>query len=150
MITHLLPCPGCGRHVRRSEPSCPFCGASVSALATSAPVRATPGVRLGRAATFAFGAALGSQVAGCPAPAPTPGTDAGPPAADAPVVVDDTGLGDDGGPAPLYGGPADVGPTPDDAGMAEDTGGPAPAYGGPADAGDPDAGGVAPLYGGAP
>ena len=24
-MTHLVPCPGCGRHVRVTESACPFC-----------------------------------------------------------------------------------------------------------------------------
>lgn len=60
---HLVPCNGCGRHVRASERDCPFCGDAVDA---TQPVPGRPTVRLGRAATFAFGAALAAASAsGC-------------------------------------------------------------------------------------
>ena len=55
-MTHLVPCPGCRRHVRVSETNCPFCSAALSLANTPAPV--LPTLRLGRAATFAFGATL--------------------------------------------------------------------------------------------
>ncbi len=31
-LPSLLPCPGCGRHVRRDEDACPFCGREVGSL----------------------------------------------------------------------------------------------------------------------
>lgn len=55
-MSHLVPCPSCSRHVRVSEPECPFCGDSLDLAGTPAP--ALPTSRLGRAATFAFGATL--------------------------------------------------------------------------------------------
>ncbi len=140
-MSQLLPCPSCSRHVRRSESGCPFCG---SALALEGvPERAQPMQRLGRAATFAFGAAIATSVAGCGG-ATTPGTDSGiAPAYGAPA---DTGMptadmgtpGNDSGMLAMYGGP------PIDAGS--DAGNTAPAYGAPAD----DAGGPAPAYGAVP
>lgn len=55
MLSHVL-CPSCRRHVRLDDPRCPFCA---EALPTSlAPSGVAPGRRLGRAATFAFGAAV--------------------------------------------------------------------------------------------
>ena len=55
-MTQLIPCPACNRHVRQVEASCPFCAAALSlAHVPSAPL---PSTRLGRAATFAFGATL--------------------------------------------------------------------------------------------
>jgi hypothetical protein len=55
-MTQLIPCPGCNRHVRQSENSCPFCSAALSLA--DVPEHALPRTRLGRAATFAFGATL--------------------------------------------------------------------------------------------
>jgi len=52
-MNQLEPCPHCHRHVRIDEASCPFCAGAV-AFADIAP-RVSPRVRLGRAATFAFG-----------------------------------------------------------------------------------------------
>lgn len=100
-MSHLIPCPDCGRHARASEPECPFCAAPLP-LDSSPPL--IPRRRLGRAAIFAFGGlALGAAAVGC---------------------------GDDSGPMPLYGGPpgpGDAGPA-DDAGdpVAPAYGAPAP------------------------
>ena len=132
-MSHLVPCPECDRHVLASDASCPFCGDAIDA---SVSVPGRPRRRLGRAATFAFGAAVAAATAttGC-GESHSPDDDAGT-AQDAGV---DAGI-DSGGVAPPYGIP----PDPD--------GGVAPAYGAPApDAGfvDPDSG-FAPLYGGAP
>jgi hypothetical protein len=55
-MSHLLPCPSCSRHVRASEQECPFCGEALSLAGIPAPP--LPTTRLGRAATFAFGATL--------------------------------------------------------------------------------------------
>ncbi len=55
-MSHLVPCPHCSRHVRHNEASCPFCS-GVLAFGDLAPP-ALPRTRLGRAATFAFGATL--------------------------------------------------------------------------------------------
>lgn len=52
----LTPCPECRRHVRKTETQCPFCGEAVSLANVPAPV--LPRKRLGRAATFAFGASV--------------------------------------------------------------------------------------------
>lgn len=141
----LAACPSCARHVRRSETTCPFCK---SALALPAAPARAPLPRLGRTATFAFGAALTTTAAACSTPS-TPAEDTG---------VDDVGYND----VAVYGGP-DGGPS--DAGViAEDTGGPAPAYGAPPDDAPPEdagtpsntdagidaGGGVGPLYGAPP
>lgn len=148
-MSQLLPCPSCARHVRQSEQGCPFCGAS---LALESVERAAPG-RLGRAAMFAFGAAMATSVAACGGGS-TPANDSGPAPLyggppDSSMMVDtgtpvdsgsDVDSGTDGGPVAMYGGP------PVDAGDQTDTGGPAPAYGAPAI----DAGGPAPAYGAAP
>ena len=55
-MTQLIPCPGCNRHVRQAESCCPFCAAALSL--GDVPEHAVPRMRLGRAATFAFGATL--------------------------------------------------------------------------------------------
>jgi hypothetical protein len=142
--------------VKKAETACPFCGASISL--EGAPSRARPTQRMGRAATFAFGAAVATSLAACSGATTPTGTDAntsidsgvsplygGPPEDGG--IVPATDAGTDGGAAPAYGAP------PEDAGV-DAAGGPVPAYGGPfplEDAGQEDSGGgVAPLYGGAP
>jgi hypothetical protein len=55
-MNQLIPCPECQRHVRTSETSCPFCGQALSL--SNVPAPSLPRSRLGRAATFAFGATL--------------------------------------------------------------------------------------------
>jgi hypothetical protein len=154
-MAQLLPCPSCSRHVRRTENGCPFCGAALELA--ELPLKAMPTQRLGRAATFAFGAAVATSVAACSGgPAPAYGA----PAVDTGIVADG---GSDGGAVPLYGGPpqdagndagmlAMYGGPPNDAGS--DAGGPAPAYGGPIfdDSGisDVDSGGASADYGAPP
>ncbi len=149
-MSQLLPCPSCTRHVRRSENGCPFCGAPLAL--EGEPARPLPTQRLGRAATFAFGAAIATSVAACGA-ATTPNTT-------------DTGMaGQDGGIGPAYGAPSDAGSDagmlamyggpPTDSGVTDqDTGGPGPLYGGPfpddAGAQPEDGGNVAPAYGAVP
>lgn len=106
MITDLFPCPSCARHVRRRERACPFCSVSVMAAAEAAPVRCSARVRLGRAATFVLGAALGGQVVGCSHSMVR--SDAGPAETDAPA--DDVGApGADAGPPSADGGARDAG-----------------------------------------
>lgn len=55
-MNHLVPCPNCARHVRQTEAACPFCSVELALQHLSPP--ALPRGRLGRAATFAFGASL--------------------------------------------------------------------------------------------
>lgn len=55
-MNQLVPCPACRRHVRKMEAVCPFCSAVV--FLAHLPKPALPSRRLGRAATFAFGATL--------------------------------------------------------------------------------------------
>jgi hypothetical protein len=64
-MNQLIPCPGCNRHVRQNEAACPFCSAELSLAHVPPP--ALPRARLGRAATFAFGATLAGATAlvGC-------------------------------------------------------------------------------------
>jgi|HubBroStandDraft_6_1064221.scaffolds.fasta_scaffold88663_1 hypothetical protein len=59
MRAQFWPCPGCSRHVKRGDATCPFCGASASV--ESIPTRVLAG-RLSRAALFAAGA-VGTAVA---------------------------------------------------------------------------------------
>lgn len=134
-MSQLLPCPSCARHVRQTESGCPFCGTSLD-LASIAP-RGLPAQRLGRAATFAFGAAMATSVAACGG-GPGPGTN-------------------DSGVAPLYGAPSDMGAPANDANMLamyggppNDSGGPGPLYGAPTFDAGTDAGGPAPAYGAVP
>lgn len=112
MTSPLVPCSGCGRHVRASEEKCPFCAHAIESTvaAPGLPV----GARLGRAALFAVGVAVAAGSAAC-GPM-TGGNDA---AVDqdvgnmmalygAPVMPDG---GADGGPVARYGAP----PAPTDA-----------------------------------
>jgi hypothetical protein len=55
-MTQLVPCSACRRHVDVQETSCPFCSASLDFSAVAPP--RLPTKRLGRAASFAFGATL--------------------------------------------------------------------------------------------
>ena len=138
-MSQLLPCPSCARHVRQSESACPFCETALSL--EDVPARAMPTQRLGRAATFAFGAAMATSVAAC-GTANTPG-DADNPGdrPDANVAMNDAGT--DGGLVAAYGGPPiDAGT---DAAFVGMYGGPPPMDAGPA----PDAWGAA-LYGAPP
>lgn len=157
---HLLPCPGCSRHVRALDAICPFCGDALPASLRTQMKPRLPTKRMGRSAILAFGAAL--TAAGCGDPG-TNDDDAGRMALDAGSEESDAGK--DGGMASetdagfdagqnvaLYGGPAvDSGMAPgDDAGMDA---GPSitPLYGGPSliDAGNegPPDGAVVALYG---
>lgn len=111
-MAHLTLCGACERHVRSDEPTCPFCEATIEASAP--PVM--PRRRLGRAATFAFGAALAGATACGGTHSQTDAgteTDAGPVEEDAGAIVaaygtpaPDAGMFDagGGGPQPLYGG----------------------------------------------
>lgn len=143
----LRPCQGCGRHVRNTETTCPFCATTLEA----APERASVVLpRAGRAAIMAFGAiATTANAAGCGGIVAAYGT---PPVDAGPVVESDAFV--IGGTDAAYGGPPiDAAMSSDDASMPEsDTGGGMNLYGGPpTDAGgdQTDAGGAVPLYGGA-
>ena len=57
-VAPLHPCPSCARHVRTSEPTCPFCASALSLAGV--PPRAVPTQRLGRAATWAFATLVAS------------------------------------------------------------------------------------------
>jgi len=105
-MNQLEPCPHCHRHVAVSESACPFCAGSLAG-AFADRVRTRPSMRLGRAATFAFGAFALTQGA-CEHGSSPP---------DAAVAPTDVGLGhndgtpsdaDEGG-TPIYA----AAPTPD-------------------------------------
>lgn len=135
-MSELTPCPECQRHVRKTETRCPFCGEAVSLAHLPSP--ALPRRRLGRAATFAFGASVVGATAfvGC-----SDGSDVGAPVAvyGAPPAGASTGGSFGGG--LLYGSPPSGG-TFDEGGTTA-----GPVYGAPAaGAGNEDSGG----NGGAP
>ena len=167
-MNQLIPCPGCNRHVRQAESSCPFCSAALSLA--DVPEHTLPRTRLGRAATFAFGATLvgatalvacggeseegkkggdGGMAAGgttSKAGSASGGSSAGN------QPIGGTGIG------PVYGAPAggtgndNTGGTLGTAGTATGgTGSPQPVYGAPA-AGSGNMGGFTgvPVYGAAP
>ena len=93
-MNHLLPCTGCARHVRAGDPICPFCGEILPLSLRQSASHPHPARRLGRAATFAFGAALAATTGvGCEDGATPP----------------DSGGGEDSGAAADSGG-ADAGP----------------------------------------
>lgn len=122
----LQPCPSCSRHVRATEVVCPFCAASIALQPLSSPVVSE---RLGRAALFAFGAAMATNVAAC-SMSSTPAVDSGAPVDANATPVDsgrDAAGNPDAGVSPPYGAP------PDDTGLPDggQDGGLAGAYGAP-------------------
>jgi len=160
-MSQLIPCPGCNRHVRQAENSCPFCSAALSLA--DVPEHVLPRSRLGRAATFAFGATLvgATTLIACGGDSGDGkkqsggGASAGGTAAKAGESAGGSSAGT-GVVGPVYGAPAagtgnDAGGTGNSAGMtsggtsAGGSGAPGPVYGAPS------AGfsGV-PLYGAAP
>lgn len=135
MLSH-VPCPGCRRHVRIDDPRCPFCAEALPASLAGSGVR--PGRRLGRAATFAFGAAVATATTlACgddsSAPADAGRLDSGASRMDSGSSGSDSGTSMDGG------GDRDSATATDsgaDSGMSEDAGfdsggGIAPPYGAP-------------------
>jgi hypothetical protein len=134
MNARLLPCTACARHIRATEPTCPFCGEALPDAYRHAGPAALPKKRLGRAARFAFGAVVAGTLAatGCGDDDGT--SDTGTP--DTSTTLDsgtpDTSAGDTG--------TADTGSADSaaDTGSDADTGVPdavAPPYGAPPDAG---------------
>ena len=132
-MSQLTPCPECQRHVRTTEARCPFCDSALSLADVPAP--ALPRRRLGRAATFAFGA----SVVG----------------ATALVACSD---GDSGGNVAVYGAPPAAGAGGSGAGGSGSGGGPvygappsgSPSVGGNGGTAPTEGGAAAALYGGAP
>ena len=125
-MNHLVPCPGCRRHVRASEPECPFCALPLELAGTPAP--RLPDERLSRAAMLAFSATLASATAlvacGLATDAPVPHYGAPPMPEGGSAGVSSGGTanvgsagsgtsgasnGFGGGPVLLYGAPADPG-----------------------------------------
>jgi hypothetical protein len=136
-MSELTPCPECQRHVRKTETSCPFCGQALSL--SHLPTPALPGSRLGRAATFAFGATLigATSLVGCGGESEGK-KDRGSGGASGGTMPGSTTAGDSpggAGIAPLYGAPT--------AGTNGATGGTSGATGGT----DSDTGGAGPVYG---
>lgn len=140
-MSHLVPCPSCARHVRTSEAQCPFCAGSLESVADT-PAPKMPNTRLGRAAQFAFGAAVATSmtVSACgDGEGPNDPVDAA--ARQDSGAVSDSGASSDSGAAT-------------DSGVANDSGGLVALYGAvPLDSGMPDAsassdGGAAPDSGG--
>jgi hypothetical protein len=63
MASHLVPCPGCSRHVRAREDACPFCRTALpDAVRASAPPRRVV-ARLSRAGLIAASAAAAAIAA---------------------------------------------------------------------------------------
>ena len=124
----LTACPGCQRHVRISEPACPFCGHRPESGFIAPPAIAMP-PRASRSMRFALRAALlGSAAVTTACGASTgvgvdrfPGRDAG-------AIEAEIDAGHDL-PITLYGGPFprnDAGPVEEDSGPGVST-----LYGGP-------------------
>ena len=114
-MSALTPCPSCSRHVRMDETTCPFCASALD-LAGTAPAL-MPVKRLGRAATFAFGALVAASAPGCgtaSAPGSDAGTDANYGSIDAAYGGPPVDMGTDAGLVAAYGGP------PVDAGLDVD------------------------------
>jgi hypothetical protein len=61
--SHLAACPSCARHVRVSEPACPFCRPMDPDSFRALRIRKLPGAGLSRGALFALSA--GAVAAGC-------------------------------------------------------------------------------------
>jgi hypothetical protein len=170
--SHLIPCPGCARHVRASELACPFCtGALPESLRATLPARRPPVGRLTRAALYTFSATSLTLAAACGSTTETGSADGS--TVDAPGNRDsesvpegaalyglapDTGI-KDAGPDTASDAPEDVAPAdsgndtsspPRDASHDGDSGGVA-LYGTPPfDASPHHDSGVAPAYGSTP
>jgi hypothetical protein len=117
--SQLRACPSCARHVRVTEPACPFCGDALSEAFQEARAPQPPALRLTRAALFAFGTGAMAVASGCSSSS-TPTTDSGT------VAPGDAGAEDAG-----QVGAADSGAPSSDAGSGFDSGGLAPVYGSP-------------------
>lgn len=78
-MSQLVPCLGCGRHVRLTSTSCPFCDVALDVAALSeryAPRRAGLAGGIKRAAVFALGAGMAAACGGESEPGvgPSPST----------------------------------------------------------------------------
>jgi hypothetical protein len=131
MTAHLIACPACARHVRASEPTCPFCATALPDSARTAPRRRGPSERLSRAALYAVGIGGIAVAAACSSTSTTKGDDGG--------TTPDSESHDDFRPLPAYGIAVP------DAGIDRDAADHGDA--GSGDAGEPD-GGIVAAYGG--
>lgn len=172
-MVHLVPCPGCSRHVRTTEGQCPFCEA---ALPRDLERKVVPAAtrRLDRLAAFTFATSLvatacsGTDGVIGPEPEMSQGTDGSESAEDelrkrkkkkkdAGAADSGCSKSDPGAIQPMYGGPPFPSPCPTDPPPPpqDDAGGIVPMYGAPppppADAGPPlparDGGAIVPMYG---
>jgi hypothetical protein len=123
MYQPLVPCEACARHVRPSDPACPFCGHA------QRDVRLAPdtGRRMTRAAAFVFGATV--ALAACDSDVETRGGDGG---------QAGSGASGAGGNASLYGAPGGFG---GEGAGGSDVGGGQTLYGAPGGFGGDGAGG---------
>jgi len=161
-MNFLVPCPECRRHVRVRETACPFCGIELDLAATAPPV--LPTRRLGRAALFAFGATLATNVVvtGCGGDTDDGGNGgAGGSSADSNGgSAGSAGSGGSAGSAAASGSSSTGGSSTGGSSGSGGGGAVGPVYGLPADASTSDApaaggtfnndGGPQPLYGAAP
>lgn len=105
-MSHLIPCPECGRHVRNTEAACPFCALPLDLAHLPAPQ--LPTQRLSRAAQLAFTATLASATALAACSGTTDGgTDPAPVAGSAGMETAGTAGSppSDGGAVAVYGAP---------------------------------------------
>jgi hypothetical protein len=121
--TALVPCGGCRRHVRASEPACPFCAHHVP-LAAGEGIVPEPTQRLSRAGVLAFAAAFLSTACDprppTPVDPPGPAADSGmmqtiyggPPMPPVPPLVPIPPPGPNDMAVPAYGGPPPMPPEP--------------------------------------
>jgi hypothetical protein len=121
VMSGLVPCDSCSRHVKAGDARCPFCGASLGASAAKpGPPRAPMGAS--RAALFAASAGTLLATAACSTSTPTDRDAEAPDAISVDAPVGD-GAVDAPGAQPAYGGSI----VPDATiGSAEDAGGDAP------------------------
>ncbi len=109
MYVPLSPCPSCQRHVRADVTACPFCASAIdpSSLVVTPDVG---GMRLGRAAVFAFAATVSSVACRSTqtdqvAPSTVTVSDTSAPSVAAPSVAPSMGPDDHGAVVALYGVP---------------------------------------------
>jgi hypothetical protein len=136
----LVSCTHCGRHVKSTEDTCPFCSQE---LPKSASVMRAP---LGSRAAMLLGA--GAIVIACG------GSEKDGSSSSGGTSTSSGNVGSSGTPVALYGAPAPMDAGPNDAaasssGSSSGSSGVAPAYGAPPDAGGSSSG-AAPPYGSPP
>lgn len=138
-MSHLVPCPGCARHVRQSEAKCPFCGVGVSLGHVAPPT--LPRARLNRAALFAFKASVvgATALVGC-----SEDNEGGP----VPIYGGSPAAGASFGGSPVYGGPPEGGAGNTSGGSSAASGGMQGEAGGELGGAGPSLGGEGPGTGG--